>query len=47
MNPRFVIITMFVTAVCFTLHLSGVSGVTAMYPLLAWLGLSMLVTVLG
>jgi hypothetical protein len=46
LNPRFVIITMFIAAVCFTMHLTGVSGATAMYPMLAWLALSMLVTLL-
>lgn len=47
LNPRFVAITMFVAAICFTLHLSGVSGATAMYPMLGWLALVTVVSVLG
>lgn len=47
LNPRFVVITMLVAAICFTLHLSGVSGATAMYPLLGWLTLVVIATIFG
>jgi len=47
LNPRFVVITMFVAAICFTLHLSGVSGAAAMYPMLGWLALVTVATVFG
>ena len=46
LNPRFVVITT-AAAICFTLHLSGVSGATAMYPLLGWLTLVVIATIFG
>mgnify|MGYP000899767356 CR=1 FL=1 len=45
LNPRFVVNTVLVAAICFLLYLSGVGGATAIYPLLGWLALVLIVEV--